>query len=155
MGSSPAERFTDFVEGGGARIHQGLMAALGPDAGAEAAAEALAYGWEHWERIEAMDNPAGYLYRVGHNQGRRSLRRPVFPAGPEPVDSTPWVEPGLPDAVARLSERQRVVTLLVYGGHWTLAEVAELLDLDRGTVKKHADRGLVKLREALEVTLDA
>jgi DNA-directed RNA polymerase specialized sigma24 family protein len=33
--------------------------------------------------------------------------------------------------------------------------VAELLGIDRGTVQKHADRAMVKLRVALEVTLDA
>jgi hypothetical protein len=30
-------------------------------AGRDAAADALAYGWEHWERIKDMKNPIGYL----------------------------------------------------------------------------------------------
>jgi DNA-directed RNA polymerase specialized sigma24 family protein len=33
--------------------------------------------------------------------------------------------------------------------------VADLFGLDRGTVKKHADRGLEKLRSAMEVNVDA
>jgi DNA-directed RNA polymerase specialized sigma24 family protein len=128
------------------------MAALGPDAGDEAAAEALAYGWEHWPRIETMENPAGYLYRVGRSH--RPAKWRIVSEVSDPGDSAPWVEPGLARALDELSERQRVATLLVHAGDWTLAEVAELLGLDRGTVKKHADRGLAKLRAALEVTLD-
>jgi RNA polymerase sigma-70 factor (ECF subfamily) len=149
---SLAERFTEFVVHAGGRIQQGLMAALGPDAGAEAAAEALAYGWEHWTRIETMENPAGYLYRVGRSHRPAEWR--IVSEVSVREDSAPWVEPGLTRALADLSERQRVATLLVHAGEWTLAEVAELLGLDRGTVKKHADRGLAKLRAALEVTLD-
>lgn len=155
MGSSRAVRFTEFAAVSGARIQHALMAALGPDTGAEAASEALAYAWEHWDRIEGMENPAGYVYQVGRNHGRRSMRRLLFPDVGERGESAPWVEPGLPEALAGLSERQRVVTLLVFGSDWKLTEVAELLGLDRGTVKKHADRGLAKLRAALEVTLDA
>ena len=155
MGSSPGAAFTEFVERRGPRIHQGLMAALGPEVGADAAAEALAYGWEHWDRVGAMDNPAGYLYRVGLNHGRRFLKRRVFPEVEVPDVSGHEIEPGLPVALARLSDRQRVVTLLHFGGEWTFSEIAELLGLDRGTVKKHADRGLAKLRSSLEVTLDA
>ena len=152
---TPAEAFTEFVAAAGDRLQQGLMAALGPDVGSEVAAEALRYGWEHWERVGAMDNPAGYLYVVGRNMGRRVRRRPELPPVDAANDRMPWIEPGLPDALASLSERQRVATVLVHGGGWSYAEVAELLEVDRGTVKKHADRGLEKLRSALEVTLDA
>ena len=102
-----------------------------------------------------MKNPAGYLFVVGRSRGRRMLRRPVFPAVRHRADDEPWIEPGLPVALSELSERQRVATVLVHGGGWTYAEVAELLQVDRGTAKKHADRGLKKLRVAMEVTSDA
>jgi len=130
------------------------MAALGPELGSEAASEALTYAWQHWERIQGMQNPAGYVYTVGRSRGRRLVPRPIFP-DPSPIrESSPWVEPGLPAALTRLTERQRVVTLLIHGGDWTYAEVADLLDLDRGTVQKHAERGMAKLRAALEVSVD-
>ncbi len=151
---SPSESYTEFVTQSGARIQQGLMAALGPDSGPDAAAEALTYGWEHWDRVSAMDNPAGYLFVVGRRRGRELDRPLVFPLILRPDDGAPWVEPALPDALALLSERQRVATLLVHGGGWTYVEVADLLDVDRGTVKKHADRGLEKLRSAMEVNVD-
>jgi RNA polymerase sigma-70 factor (ECF subfamily) len=105
-----------------------------------------------------MDNPVGYLYTVGRNWGRRQYRRRAasrFPA-PEPVySSDPRVEPALPGALAGLSERQRVATVLVHGAGWTTAEVAALLGVDRGTVHKHAERGLRRLRGALGVRADA
>ena len=155
MGLTHAETFTAFVRTHGARIQHALMATLGSDAGSDAAAEALAHAWMNWDKVMAMENPAGYVYTVGRNKGRRMVKRPVFRLPSPPVDSSPWVEPGLPAALAELSERQRVATLLVYGGGWTLTEVGELLGVDRGTVKKHVDRGLSKLRTALEVQIIA
>ncbi len=151
------ESFCRFVEERGRRLQHGLVSALGCEVGAEASSEALAYGWEHWDRVGVMDNPAGFLFAVGRNWGRRQFRRqaPLFPDPPSSAESDPLVEPTLPAALARLSERQRVATVLVYGAGWTLTEVADLLRLDRGTVLKHAERGLAKLRRALEVTVDA
>ena len=154
MESSQVETFTEFVRNAGGRVHQALMAVLGPEVGSDAASEALAYAWEHWDRVWAMENPAGYVFTVGRSKGRRMAKRPVFPLPSRHLDEMPWIEPALPAAITTLSERQRVVTLLVHGGGWTLAEVAELLGVDRGTVKKHADRGMVKLRNAMEVNVD-
>ena len=60
-----AGTFSDFVEEHEARLRDALTARFGSDIGKDAAADALAYGWEHWERIQAMDNSIGYLYTVG------------------------------------------------------------------------------------------
>jgi RNA polymerase sigma factor (sigma-70 family) len=149
--------FSEFVEKHGRVLQHALVAALGPDAGAEATSEALVYGWEHWSRVGGMDNPVGFLFTVGRNWGRRQFRRSAlqFPAPAVVHQSDPRVEPALPGALATLSERQRVATVLVHGAGWTLAEVADLLGVDRGTVRKHAERGLRKLRAALEVSVDA
>lgn len=155
MDSNPAESFTKFVKEAGPRIQHGLMAALGPEAGAEAASDALAIAWQKWDRVVLMENPAGYVFTVGRNKGRRYATRTVFPDPPANRESAPWVEPGLAAALTELTERQRIATVLVHCGEWTFAEVAELLGIDRGSVQKHADRGLAKLRAALEVSLDA
>ncbi|MEX0865530.1 MAG: sigma-70 family RNA polymerase sigma factor [Acidimicrobiia bacterium] len=130
-----------------------LIAVYGPELGAESTAEALAYAWEHWPRVEGMENPAGYLYRVGRNWGRRtSLRGARMRVGFPPTShDDPWVEPALPGALAGLSHRQRVAVLLVHGFSWTLAEVGELLGVTPSTVQRHVSRGLVKLRKALGV----
>lgn len=146
------DAFAGFVRQTGPGLKHALMAALGAEVGMEAAAEAMAYGWEHWDRVGRMENPGGYLYRVGRNWGRRRLRtaKPglFFPAVTEEM---PWVEPGLPGALARLSERQRTAVVLVHGAGWSLAEVAVLMGVSRGAVHKHVERALASLGESLEV----
>lgn len=90
--------FTRFVEEVGPRLTQALIARFGGELGREMTAEALAYGWEHWDRVGGLDNPAGYLYRVGQNRGRRT-RRPYLLPDPPLHKSEPVVEPGLPSAL--------------------------------------------------------
>jgi hypothetical protein len=51
-----ADSFTEFARATEQRLRVALCAALGPERGREAAADALAYGWEHWDRISEMDN---------------------------------------------------------------------------------------------------
>ena len=143
--------YTEFVGEVEQRLRNALTAAFGPDLGREATAEALAYGWEHWERVGSMANAAGYLFRVGQTAGRRlGRRRPVVLPVP-PAHREPWIEPGLPDALAALSELQRTVIGLRHGHQWSLSEVAELLGLSKSTVANHERRGLQKLRRKLGV----
>jgi len=145
------DSFTEFVSNVEGRLRHALTAAFGVEHGREAVAEALAYGWEHWDHIEGMDNPAGYLYRVGHNHARKA-RRPRRVSLPQaPLEEVPWVEPGLPDALARLSEKQRVVVYLVFGHEWSTSEVATFLGVSKTTVQKHVERGMGKLRRRLGV----
>ena len=144
--------FTDFVRDIEPRLRVALCAALGGEVGRECTADALAYAWENWGRLLTMGNPAGYLYKVGRSRARHYRgQRPEFP--PVPSDRMPWVEPGLPAAVARLSERQRVAVVLLHGLDWTYPEVADVLDLSVSTVQKHAERGLAKLARALGAPL--
>ena len=66
-----AETFSAFVVEHEARLRHALTARYGSEVGKEAAADALAYGWEHWQRVSAMENPVGYLFTVGRDRGRR------------------------------------------------------------------------------------
>ena len=143
--------FANFFVHAEVRLRQALMAWFGPEVGREAAAEALAYGWMHWERVSAMTNPVGYLYRVGQSRGRRLTpkRTPVLPR--VATDRLPWVEPGLPNALLRLSEKQRQVVLLLYAYEWTMAEVADLMGISKASVQSHSDRALRRLRRSLKV----
>jgi DNA-directed RNA polymerase specialized sigma24 family protein len=147
--------FSAFVREVEPKLRHSLIAALGGETGREATADALAWAWEHWSRLEGMDNPAGYLFRIGSNRGATMLRRSVLPPSPDPVVDGPWVEPGLPAALARLSQGQRVVVLLIHGFGWTHREVAEHLGVATGTVQRHAERGMAKLRHDLKVDAHA
>ncbi len=145
--------FTTFVEDTEPRLSYALAAAYGVQVGKESTADAIAYAWEHWDDVKNMENPAGYLYRVAQTAARKYIMYmkpgPLFPA----VDHVqlPHVEPGLPAALQSLSEAQRIAVVLLHSLQWSEREVAGLLDVDRSTVRRHRDRGLAKLRSALEV----
>ena len=143
--------FDEFVRAAERQLALALTAAYGPEVGAEATAEALAYAWEHWERIGGMDNPVGYLFRVGQSKARRHRwrRPPVSP--PSPGREDPWIEPGLPNALASLSRRQRLAVVLISGFEWSQQEAADLMGVTRSTVQRHLDRGMARLRAALGV----
>jgi DNA-directed RNA polymerase specialized sigma24 family protein len=144
--------FTCFVSDTEPRLRRALVAAYGHERGRDAAAEALAYAWEHWNEVRAMTNPVSYLYRVGQSRTRppKTLR-----LHGTPIWSDPRVEPALSRALEELSERQRVAVVLVHGFGWTMREVAELQGITVTSVQNHLQRGLTHLRSALEVQDDA
>ncbi|HDH03856.1 MAG TPA: hypothetical protein ENH15_06395 [Actinobacteria bacterium] len=145
--------FTAFVDDVEPRLRRALAAGYGLEAGRDAAADALAYAWEHWDRIKAMDNPGGYIYRVGQTKARKALRwRSGFATAND--NTMPWVEPGLIDALSSLTRRQRVAVILVHGFGMTHRETAELTGLSRSTIQNHVERGLTKLQIALGGTND-
>lgn len=150
MSTGAAARFTTFAEDVGARLRRAFISMYGPEVGTEVTADALAYAWEHWNRLEAMTNPAGYLFRVGQSRARGYRHRPTT-LPPAPEAAAPWFEPGLPAALSRLSERQRLAVLLCEGYGWTRQEVADLTGVNAATVQRHIDRGLAKIRRALGV----
>lgn len=151
-GDPLVESFTRFASDVEPRLRYALTAAVGWDRGREATAEALLYAWEHWERLRSMENPAGYLYRVGRSRARIRGRRPRFESS-DP-GRMPEIEPALRDALGQLSERQRTVVFLVHGMEWTRVEVAELLGISVTSVGSHLERGLAKLRARLGVDFD-
>ena len=138
--------FTAFVTEVEPRLRRALVALRGREAGRDATAEALAWAWEHWAQVQAMENPAGYLYRVGTSR-TRERRRALLPWSGE--SAPPEVEPGLGPALAGLTERQRAAVVLVHGCGWSYTEVAEALGLAKSSVGTHVARGMEQLRAAL------
>lgn len=140
--------FEAFFRENEPKLRRALIAAYGSEEGRDAAAEALAYAWEHWERLQEVANLAGYLFRAAQSR-RRRRRVPVL------SDTSGWAEhrfePGLPGALAALSQRQRLAVVLVHGYGCTLREVAELTGIRQTTVQNHAERGLARLRARLGV----
>jgi DNA-directed RNA polymerase specialized sigma24 family protein len=142
------EPFESFFERAEPRLRRALVAAYGVELGREAAEDALSYAWEHWDKVRAMRNALGYLYRVGQSSTRQRKTPVVFA---RPDGDVPWVEPKLATALTSLSERQRLAVVLVHGYGWRPVEVAEITGLRAPTVQTHAMRGLARLRAALEV----
>jgi hypothetical protein len=55
-GLDPLAAFEAFFRKTEPRLRRALVAACGPDLGRDAASEALAYAWEHWDRLSEMAN---------------------------------------------------------------------------------------------------
>jgi DNA-directed RNA polymerase specialized sigma24 family protein len=118
-----SDSFTEWAESTEPKLRHALTASFGPQLGKEVAVDALSHAWEHWDRIRGMENPAGYVFGVARNKARRANddRSIGFPVVSQRL---PDVEPGLPNAVAMLSEQQRIerdpvvvpVVMRVFGG---------------------------------------
>lgn len=149
-GRSDFERFAGEVE---PRLRRALVAGFGAVVGREAAADALAWAWQNWDRVVGLQSPVGYLYRVGRTLALRSDARDVPVAEPAPPIAWPpdSFEPGLAPAIARLSEAQRCAVVLVVGFGYPLREAAEVLGVTASTVHRDCERALTRLRSELEV----
>jgi RNA polymerase sigma-70 factor (ECF subfamily) len=161
-GHVPVDAETRF-EGIVARVEQplrrALVAAYGTEAGREAAAEALAWAWEHLDRVERMDNPGGYLWRVGQTSVRRgrrwSDRRSDAPVPEQPHEDPLPADPGLRTALDALSPQQRAAVLLVHGWGYPLVDAAAAMGCSTSSLRNHLARGVTKLQADLGEETDA
>lgn len=133
------------------RLRQALVAAYGPEVGVEACADAIAWAWANADRLDSVNNTAGYLFRVGQSAARRYHRPSGYLPAPD-RGRIPEVEPGLAPALEELSEQQRIVVVAVHCFQWSQQEVADLLAISHSSVRTHLARALEKLRTSLEVT---
>lgn len=160
MDNTARDEFALFFGASERRLRLALTGAFGIETGGDAAAEALAWGWQNWDRVRGMDNPVGYLYRVGRTTALRTVSHDASSSSSMAVEVHPaaWelpsFEPNLAKYLAGLSEQQRVAVWMVHGLGFTYREVAELLECSRPTVATHVRRGLLKLRHHLGVDDD-
>ena len=140
--------FDEFVRDAEPRLRRALLGVVGVDRVDDAVGEALAWAFEHRDALSAMDNPVGYLYRVGQSKVRP--RRPVrlFRVLPP---SIPEVEPALVEALGALPDSQRTAIWLAHGCGWTHGEIAVVMEVAPSTVATHVSRGLRRLREVMGV----
>lgn len=147
---SRAEAFGRFVSDAEPRLRRSFTLLRGVEPGRDATAEALAWAWENWDRVQGMSNPVGYLYRVGSSRTRaRRTRLPMV----APTEHHRF-EPGLVPALERLPDRQRTVVVLVHGCGWTHQEVADALGISRPSVGTHVTRAMTRLRLEMGVVVD-
>jgi RNA polymerase sigma factor (sigma-70 family) len=116
--------------------------------------EAFLKVWERWDRVQEMENPAGYLYRTALNLHRKRIRRASLSIrravglGPS-RDSLADVETR--DAVFRalgtLTPRQRESVVLVDLLDYSSEEAAELMGISAATVRVLASQGRAAIRE--------
>jgi len=144
--------FSAFVSVAEPKLRRAYLGVVGVERMPDAVAEALAYGWEHWSRVSNLENPLGYLFRVGQSRVRPRKRPRLFRSEPVHI---PEVEPLLVKALMNLPVSQRTAVWLTHGCGWTHAEVATVLDVTTSTVSTHVARALTRLRSDLGVTADA
>ena len=153
LSEGSVESFTEFVVEHQAGLRRAMIASFGPEVGREAAEEALVYGWCHWSRVRNLANPVGYLYRVGYRKASKLKRQRSAPLFPPPAAvENPAVEPGLLPALSGLSERQRAAVVLIHAYGLSQRETAQVLGVSKGSVQRHLERGLARLRSELGVS---
>lgn len=160
---APAEEYLRLFELAEPRLRRALIAGFGAGVGREAAVVALGWAWQHSGRLSAMDNPVGYLYRVGETAARRLLeqenrQRTLVDALVENPERTQRDHADaqllgleLSPALDALSVQQRTAVVLVHGYGIPLREVAETMQISVATVREHAARAIRHLRTELEV----
>jgi RNA polymerase sigma-70 factor (ECF subfamily) len=131
---------------------------VGPDDAPDVVADAVlaAFGSPRWRHVE---DRRAYLYRAvltrsmsHHRSSSRRRRR-------EAVDASRALRGRGNDessidahrALAQLSEQQRAVTYLTYWEDLTPIQIAQLLDVSEGTVRKQLARAREHLRRLLDV----
>jgi RNA polymerase sigma-70 factor (ECF subfamily) len=135
------------------RLRRAFIAAYGTQRAADATAEALAWAWEHRGRLADMENPVGYLYRVGQSRTRLRSTPSVLP---EPAAvGLPDIEPALVPALRALPDTQRTAVWLVHACGWSYAECAIAMDVSVSAVGTHVSRALAALRKTIGAGLSA
>jgi RNA polymerase sigma-70 factor (ECF subfamily) len=131
---------------------------VGPDDAADVVADAVlaAFAARSWRDVA---NRRAYLYRAvlnasasHHRSTLRRRRRETTVASLAPTTADPPV-PGVDAhrALGQLSEQQRAVVYLTYWEDQTPTQVAELLGVADGTVRKQLARARDHLRRILDV----
>jgi DNA-directed RNA polymerase specialized sigma24 family protein len=119
----------------------------------EATDEAFARAVGAWNRVSAMDSPAGWTYRVALNAMRRRARRAGLerrllarqrpaPAVPAPAGEA-WA------IVADLPPRQRTAVVLRHVADLTEPQIAAAMGVSRSTVSSTLADAAAALRRAL------
>jgi RNA polymerase sigma factor (sigma-70 family) len=122
------------------------------DLAGEAADEAMTRAYARWSTVSALDNPAGWAYRVGLNWGRSVVRRRLRPRRPvheRDGELLPIADPAVAAAIAKLDVDQRAVVVCRYFFDWSEAQIATALDIKPGTVKSRLHRALTQLETRL------
>jgi RNA polymerase sigma factor (sigma-70 family) len=154
-----ADRATDdfeaFYRADVDRVYRALAVTLRrDDLAQEAVDEAMARAYANWSTVHTLDNPAGWVFRVGLNWAtsfwRKARReRPPVEESAHPHQDPPDADVTARTALARLPTPQRAVVTCRVLLDLSTAETAVALGLSEGTVKSRLSRGLAAMRAAL------
>jgi RNA polymerase sigma factor (sigma-70 family) len=135
------------------KLRQALVARYGVDVGEQAVAAAMAWAWEHQDRLVGVTALRAYLFRVGQSSTRRSWvwasrNSASFPPEVAAEDRSNVDDAlDLADLLRQLPQKQRTCVLLIYAHGWPYRDVAELLEISVDAVNNHTHRGMTALRK--------
>jgi RNA polymerase sigma-70 factor, ECF subfamily len=120
--------------------------------------EAFVRLWERWDRVGAMDDPTGYLYRTAFNVQRSAYRRALRAArrtlslgtGPDPYATVAGRE-AIVRALGTMTPRERAAVILTELDGYTAEETAMIMGIRPGTVYVLVSKGRKALHASTEV----
>jgi RNA polymerase sigma-70 factor (ECF subfamily) len=151
--------FEAFYDAEGRTLFRRLWLVTGNRAEAEELMQdAFLRVWERWERVGAMDDPVGYLYRTAMNLFHKRYRRAVL-AIRRSVGLTPsrdeFADADDRDTVRRvlstLPPRQRAALVLTEMLGFSPEEAGRALGVQASTVRSLSRQGRASFRRAMEV----
>lgn len=160
----PAETFEDFYRREYPLVVGLAYALSGSRSGAEdLAQEAFFAAHRSWERIAGYEQPGAWVRRVVANLSVSLFRRRVAEAKAmarsalgerTEVRDLGSGDPEFWGAVRALPRRQAQVIALFYLDDRPIAEVADILEMSPGTVKRHLHNGRQTLAHRLAIQED-
>jgi RNA polymerase sigma factor (sigma-70 family) len=110
--------------------------------------------WERWDRVAAMEDATGYLYRTGMNvfrsrarRARVAVRKTISASHRSDPLSTVEERDALVRRLVRLTPRQRVAIVLVDALAFTSEEAAKAMAVRASTVRVLLSRARASLRD--------
>jgi RNA polymerase sigma factor (sigma-70 family) len=158
-GLEASRTFEAFYEAEARTLFRRLWLVTGNRAEAEELMQdAFLLVWERWERVRAMDDPLGYLYRTAMNLFRKRYRRAALA-----IRRTIGLVPSSNDfsdaddrqvvrhVLATLPPRQRAALVLTEMLGFTSKEAGNALGVTDGTIRSLTRHGRDAFRKEMEV----
>jgi len=126
------------------------------DLATDAVDEAMVRAYQRWDHVGRLDNPAGWVYRVGLNHARSRLRR-LLRRVPPPAETAEFTvaDPVIALALDELSVDHRAVVVCRLMLGWSETQTADALAIRPGTVKSRLSRASTQLERRLRHLRDA
>ena len=153
--TAAAAEFEHFYRANRGAVGRALALTLrDPDLASDAVDEAMARAYERWSHVETLENPVGWVYRVGLNWSRSLLRRsrratPIWLATPDSGRDALGIDPAVDRALGELTVEQRAVVVCRLLLGYSEAQTADALDIRPGTVKSRLNRATIRLHVSL------
>jgi len=155
---SAALTFEHFFEAERRRLLRALYLLTGnAEEAEEIMQDAFLALWERWERVAAIDDPTGYLFRTAMNRHRslgrraaRAARRSVGQAHGGDLFAAADERDAVARALATLTPRRRQAIVLTTLLGYDSAEAGHLMGVRDVTVRRLASEARARLRDDLE-----